>query len=147
MSAPTAGAKPFPALWLAALRAIEADDWNPMGRANSGVEVSVGRALLRRGLVKRKGARMPLTPAGSRILDAADGPSWSVTMANHLHTPSDPDDEPAFFCRTFRALTREAAHAAAVAYGEAAGDCSPSGGVEEVDGPAWTVPDGVEVAK
>ena len=39
MSAPTAGAKPFPALWLAALRAIEADDWNPMGRANSGVEV------------------------------------------------------------------------------------------------------------
>ena len=137
--------KPLPPSWLAALRAIEANDYNPMGRAGSGVEVSVGRALLRRGLVARKGARMPLTPAGSRILDAADGPSWSVTMANHLYTPSDPDDEPAFFCRTFRARSAEAAHAAAVAYGEAVGDCSPSGGVEEVEGPMWTVGDGGEV--
>jgi hypothetical protein len=133
----SAAAKPLPPTWLDALRAIERDDFNPLGRAGSGVEVSVGRALLRRGLCERKGARMPLTAAGCAVLDAADGPSWGVEMLNHLHTPSDPDDEPAFFRREFRARTREEAHAAAVAFGEAAGDCSPSGGVEDVEGPLW----------
>jgi len=73
VSAPTAGAKPFPALWLAALRAIEANPRNPMGRAGSGVEVSVGRALLRRGLCERVGARMLLTAAGCALLASLDG--------------------------------------------------------------------------
>ncbi len=139
----SAATKPLPASWLAALRAIDANDWNPMGRAGSSVDVSVGRALLRRGLVERKGARMPLTPAGCAVLDAADGPTWSVTMANHLHTPSDPEDEPARFRRIFRARSAAAAYAAAVAFGEAEGDCSPAGGVEDVEGPLWAVPEAV----
>jgi hypothetical protein len=73
VSASTTGDKPFPASWLAALRAIEANDWNPLGRAGNGVEVSVGRALLRRGLCERKGARMPLTAAGRALLASLDG--------------------------------------------------------------------------
>jgi len=70
----SAAAKPLPPTWLDALRAIAANDFNPMGRAGSGVEVSVGRALLRRGLCERKGARMPLTPAGRALLATLDAP-------------------------------------------------------------------------
>lgn len=136
-----AKAKPLPASWLAALRAIEANPRNPMGRLD-GINPSCVRALRKRGLIERKGARMPLTAAGEAILDAADGPSWSVTMTNHLYSPSEPEGERSVFCRTFRARTREEAHAAAVRYGEAAGDCSPAGGVEDVEGPLWAAVDG-----
>jgi hypothetical protein len=58
-------------------------------------------------------------------------------MANHLHDPADPADEPAFFARTFPGRSAEEAHAAAVAWAAEAGDCSPSGGVEDVEGPLW----------
>jgi hypothetical protein len=136
--------KPLAASWLAALRVIEANDFNPMGR-HDGIHSSIGRALLRRGLCERKGPRMPLTAAGCAVLDAVDGPAWSVTMANHLHTPSDPEDEPAFFHHEFRAHSAVEAFAAAVAWGKDAGDCSPSGGVEDVEGPLWAAVS--EVAK
>ncbi len=141
--------KPGPSAWLAALRHLEAHPHNPLG--DGYVEAGTLAALRRRGLVGRhvvgrgRGQRTtsPLTPAGCAVLDAADGPTWSVTMANHLHTPSDPEDEPARFRRIFRARSAAAAYAAAVAFGEAEGDCSPAGGVEDVEGPLWAVPEAV----
>jgi hypothetical protein len=70
------------------------------------------------------------------LMDTVEAvPLWSVTMANHLHNPRDPSDEPAFFHREFPGATREEAYAAAVHYGDDVGDCSPSGGVEDVEGP------------
>ena len=128
---------------LAALRTLEADPHNPIRAGH--VEAGTLAALRRRGLVGRvvtgrgRGQRTtsPLTAAGCAVLDAADGPAWSVTMLNHLHTRSDPDDEPAFFQREFRAHSAVEAFAAAMAYGLDAGDCSPSGGAEDVEGPLW----------
>jgi len=135
---------------LAALRALDVD---PHPR---NVEAGTLAALRRRGLVGRvvtgrgRGQRTtsPVTAAGCAVLDAVDGPAWSVTMANHLHTPSDPEDEPAFFHHEFRARSAVEAFAAAVAWGKDAGDCSPAGGVEDVEGPLWAAPvDGEGVAR
>lgn len=72
----TTKAKPLPASWLNALRAIAANDYNPMGRAG-GVNTSVFRALEARGLVERKGVRMPLTAAGRALLASLD-PAWGI---------------------------------------------------------------------
>ena len=58
---------------------------------------------------------------------------WSVTMRNHLYT-RDGDEGPAYFHSTFPGATAADAHAAAVAYGLDAGDCSPVEDVAEVDG-------------
>lgn len=149
----TTKAKPMKPHQIAALRALEEYPHNPIREGH--VEAGTLAALRRRGLVGRevtgrgKGQRTtsPITAAGCAVLDAVDGPSWSVCMANHLHTPSDPDDEPAFFHREFRARSAVEAHAAAVAWAADAGDCSPSGGVEDVDGPAWAATVGEGVAK
>lgn len=126
---------------LAALRTLEADPHNPIRAGH--VEAGTLAALRRRGLVGRvvtgrgRGQRTtsPITAAGCAVLDATDGPSWSVTMANHCWQRGD--DEPAHFQREFRAHSAVEAFAAAMAWGLDAGDCSPSGGVEDVEGPMW----------
>ena len=66
--------------------------------------------------------------------ESSNHPQWSVTMRNHLYR-NDGDEGPAYFHRTFPGATAAEAHAAAVAYGLDAGDCSPVEDVAEVEGP------------
>lgn len=125
----------LPPTWLAALRAIAANDFNPMGRAGSGVEVSVGRALLRRGLCERKGARMPLTIAGQALLcslDAGGEPAWLVPLRSLL--PDDDGFATGTFHRCFAGLSATHAHDAARAWCETEGDCEVLD-VADVEGP------------
>lgn len=79
------------------------------------------------------------------MIESSKQHEWSVTMRNHLYHSDDPSDEPAYFHRAFSGATAAEAHAAAVAYGLDAGDCSPVEDVAEVEGPL-SAPNGAEVA-
>lgn len=130
----SAATKPLPASWLNALRAIAANDWNPMGRAD-GVHSSIGRALLARGLCERKGARMPLTLDGRALLaslDAGGAPVWLVPLRSLV--PDDDGGGTGNFTRIFAGVTAHHAHEVARVWCEAEGDCEVLA-VEDVEGP------------